>query len=714
MANYFSQFIPNIGINNPIHTTPHIPTIESRESGIRYLSIFNPQLIPDNAESNEELSKQLLIFISSSENDEGELSQSEKLNLIGLIRGIDCFGASFLPSPTSNGPRHTIIKSSKSSIIILELEPDYYIACSTTQVDQAKSHFISQQLIKLILEANRIFGFLNMSLDKIKQEYDIDVLKSILRQHWLGFMQHYNNQFYKIPKGLKWPNYLNYRGFLGLLKSDSIMPIAKKSSILMAPHLRNEVGQWLSNEQDELSPIGIVVSYFGKMNPKQYGLIHGQTRYNPQIGDVISYESLIDIYNWLEYHDYQNKLDSESLCSTIASDLFKTNLSIINPDVVEQDNQEPMVDLTLGLNMLNPINLTNNLIILPFNYTVTSVMSQFTGETESTPVDSGSNEQSWLSMPPFIRSYVANENTATESENGAQVGNTNDLQDEDVDEDNEDEEEEQLGEYLIGLQTGNILQRITRRLVYLPTRTKGEDDNIELIQQEYQLVVYTKDDIYITLIYKTSSTNQLENVEFYNELQHDILLPTIQEIQTQIISGSLINTSISSLKSIAGLLPPGDIDQEFFYVIFDPERSSFQTSLPYLPNILPVATGKSTPATRYQMAMYYLHDQLINLFLIQQDSFLMGNKLNEYFHKFTSNKLNDWMFYYIRHQNKFIIIIKNKNKAGSKRETNAKIVERSLLNKISDGIVDYTKLGFLDNLGDDVKYWLGQQVENGE
>ncbi|KAG7662127.1 CCZ1 [[Candida] subhashii] len=697
-------------INNNI---PSSNIVESHDSHIQYLSIINPLLVSDKAESNNELFKQILIFITTSQHQDQEWTQLEKLNLIGLIRGIDSFSRTF---STIENHRPTIIKTSKSSIIILELENDYYIVCSTYQVNQTKSNFINQQLIKLIIDANTTFRLLNMSLDRITKDYDFEVMKSTLNQYWSGFLESYNNQLYKVPVGLKWPNSLNYRGFLGLLKSGGQpKQIAKKSSISLIPNLKHEINQLLSDDdvQNEFAAKGIIISYFGKMNPKQYGLVYSQSSNDDELGDIIPQESLVDIYNWLEYHDYHDKLNSTSLCSSTSSDLFKTNLPMFVPSQAEADSQENMVDL--GLRMLHPVNLTNSLVVSPLNYTVNSMMAlgnQFTSAgavQQEVPVQPDAQEQGWLSMPQFLRPYVGTEAEATTLLDEANVEPNHDSEDEE----DEDEEVEAAGSYVIGLQTENFLQNISRRLVYIPTQMKVDQD-IKSIEREYQLVVFTRDDIYITLIYESSATHQLDKVEFYEQLQHDILLPTIQEIQNSMIGGSLINTSISSLRSIAGLLPSEEVDQDFFYVIFDPEKPWFQSSLPYLPNITNDRATTPTATTRYQMAMYYLHDQLTNLFLIQQSEFFQtDNKLNEYFHKFTSNKLNDWMFYYIRHKNKFIIIIKNRNKTN-RTNANTKIVEKSLLDKISDGIVDYAHLGFLDNLGDDVKYWLGQQVVSSE
>lgn len=97
--------------------------------------------------------------------------------------------------------------------------------------------------------------------------------------------------------------------------------------------------------------------------------------------------------------------------------------------------------------------------------------------------------------------------------------------------------------------------------------------------------------------------------------------------------------------------------------------------------------------------------------------------MNEFFHKFNSSKHFDWMFYYIKYNNRFIIIIKSRNRnhrITTKRNTTAIPKKSNTLassssttsanqqhrNLILHQITDYAHLGFLNNLGDDVKLWL--------
>ena len=169
--------------------------------------------------------------------------------------------------------------------------------------------------------------------------------------------------------------------------------------------------------------------------------------------------------------------------------------------------------------------------------------------------------------------------------------------------------------------------------------------------QEHQLVTYHKDDIYVTLVCE-SSDPKLDLSGFYKSLETSLLNPIIEQIETVALGGSMLQTSVNSIRS---LYVPNDIDQDF-YITCNPKQRNFQSSLPYLPHL---SNMNSDTLTKYQLtALYYLHDQLSNIF---QPTFF-ENQLHEFFHKFTSNKLNDWMFYYIKYQDKYIIIMKIKVK----------------------------------------------------
>ena len=383
----------------------------------------------------------------------------------------------------------------------------------------------------------------------------------------------------------------------------------------------------------------------------------------------VSQDGLISIYNWLEYNEYHGTLDNlkklEELQYHISSNL---------PDVSIDDSNSYSFDISLGLKVLNPVNLTNTLVISPLNYTVSSV------------IEGANASKNWMNMSQIFKNMTLGVNEPEQS------ANVTDESHEDNEEEEEDEQENS-GEFIVGLQPdGTIL----KKTVYL---TSNEGDF-----QEYRLIILKKDDFYITFIVDSNET-QVDVPTFYTEIQTDIFIPVVEQFETLMLNGSVLQSSITSLKT---LYLPNEIDQEFFYIIYDPKQQNIQSSLPYLPYVGELEVDN---LVKYQiMAIYYLHDQLSKIF----NFLFFNNQLNEFFHKFTSNKLNDWMFYYFRYRERYIIVIKNRSKhVTNNSNPNAlpPVVEKSILNKISEGVLDYATLGFLENLGDDVKYWLGTQQE---
>ena len=177
-----------------------------------------------------------------------------------------------------------------------------------------------------------------------------------------------------------------------------------------------------------------------------------------------------------------------------------------------------------------------------------------------------------------------------------QAANVTDEPHEDNEEEEEDEQENS-GEFIVGLQPdGTIL----KKTVYL---TSNEGDF-----QEYRLIILKKDDFYITFIVDSNET-QVDVPTFYTEIQTDIFIPVVEQFETLMLNGSVLQSSITSLKT---LYLPNEIDQEFFYIIYDPKQQNIQSSLPYLPYVGELEVDN---LVKYQiMAIYYLHDQLSKIF----------------------------------------------------------------------------------------------------
>ncbi|AOW30287.1 uncharacterized protein CAALFM_C603580WA [Candida albicans SC5314] len=683
MNNYFTKYIPNIRLSNTGDSDDHtIGNSTNSLPHINYIIIFNPTFVSPKAESDEELIKQIIVFLQGKDLPESQFSQIEQLKLIGLLRGIESLGESFSNSTTSTttGKKPTILKSLDSSTVMIELESNYFLACNITissQINDQTVNGINQQLLKSIMQSQRYFELFNKSIDYTYNQYGINYLQDSLKSFWQNFLTMYNSQSIKIPISptslINWFNGLNYQGFLGLLPYTQY----KKSSIIINQQIREDIELFMN---DNKSVSGVLINYFNLKLPKRHGVVYMNTIGNKYIDN----DGLIDIYNWLEYNQYHDNLSNLNNGGVLSS-----NLSVASSPPQEGENQDGNTsdgtadtqfgfDVSSGLRVLNPVNLTNNLVISPINYTVSTVME-------------GTQVSNWLAMPQFIKKLTVGDDNETAELPPDQTADINENR-------SEEDEDDLSGEFIIGLQSDGS---ISRQVIYLKTT--------DSIYQEHQLVTYHKDDIYVTLVCE-SSDPKLDSSGFYKSLETSLLNPIIEQIETVAMGGSMLQTSVNSIRS---LYVPNDIDQDFFYITCNPKQRNFQSSLPYLPHL---SNMNSDTLTKYQLtALYYLHDQLSNIF---QPTFF-ENQLHEFFHKFTSNKLNDWMFYYIKYQDKYIIIMKNKSKNTTSVLTNNQLsasvpptIERSIVNRISEGVLDYTKLGFLENLGDDVKYWLGTQQED--
>ncbi|KGU25244.1 hypothetical protein MGM_04850 [Candida albicans P75063] len=683
MNNYFTKYIPNIRLSNTGDSDDHtIGNSTNSLPHINYIIIFNPTFVSPKAESDEELIKQIIVFLQGKDLPESQFSQIEQLKLIGLLRGIESLGESFSNSTTSTttGKKPTILKSLDSSTVMIELESNYFLACNITigsQINDQTVNGINQQLLKSIIQSQRYFELFNKSIDYTYNQYGINYLQDSLKSFWRNFLTMFNSQSITIPisptSSINWFNGLNYQGFLGLLPYTQY----KKSSIIINQQIREDIELFMNHNK---SVSGVLINYFNLKLPKRHGVVYMNTIGNKYIDN----DGLIDIYNWLEYNQYHDNLSNLNNGGVLSS-----NLSVASSPPQEGENQDGNTsdgtadtqfgfDVSSGLRVLNPVNLTNNLVISPINYTVSTVME-------------GTQVSNWLAMPQFIKKLTVGDDNETAELPPDQTADINENR-------SEEDEDDLSGEFIIGLQSDGS---ISRQVVYLKTT--------DSIYQEHQLVTYHKDDIYVTLVCE-SSDPKLDSSGFYKSLETSLLNPIIEQIETVAMGGSMLQTSVNSIRS---LYVPNDIDQDFFYITCNPKQRNFQSSLPYLPHL---SNMNSDTLTKYQLtALYYLHDQLSNIF----QPIFFENQLHEFFHKFTSNKLNDWMFYYIKYQDKYIIIMKNKSKNTTSTLTNNQLsasvpptIERSIVNRISEGVLDYAKLGFLENLGDDVKYWLGTQQED--
>lgn len=786
MNNYFTLLISLINDSDKGgNLSAYVNTDNVSVAKINYISIFNTDLVDNEEESSEELHKQIQCFLTptsssktdgqNSNEDSKEKINLEHINIIGLIRGINSLAQTFSDSQNQDT---SIITGSKSTMILKNLETSYYIICSVSLPTSTgvKPEPIIKQLIQIIEKAHALFYLSNPSFKILLDAYKLDTFKYILGQYWQGFLDSYELENYMFPADLKWPNTMNYQGFLGLLGQKANLESSKtykKSSVGLSYAARNEINEIirnkLPNDTDGDIPKGLIISYFNKSIPKKYGVIYMN---NSEIEgsddgeeEVIEREAIVDIYQWLEYHDYHDKLDSVTLSNSknpkeffTSSEAIKkrisTSFGMTSPKLSSGNEWNDITSKFTpysALELLNPISLTNNLVILPLNYTVNSAIT-FGGSmagitmTGSENVNLQENNGSWMSVPyylnPFGRSTEAREENTTDIE-----ANEQEI---DIEAEDNDDEPEDLGEYVIGLKknenTGDNF--IYTRPVYLDTKIRTRDSNaIKCEKREYLLVIYRKDDIYITLIYDSSYFG-ISEPKFYQELMSRTLEPAAEAIQSYLLGGSILGNSFELLpRSINGDLGARHSaeqtpDNDFFFVAFNEKDNLIQSSLPYLPiPLIDEATGDQFNSRlnkitlKYLGAIFHLHDQLIDLFITKsKEEFFNGSSgINEYLHKFNSNKMNDWMFYYVKYPKRYVIIIENRHHKSKKKETspNAKPRPSSFIgselqqqqlddgngyffSNITDSVYDYANLGFLENLGDDVKIWLERFGSYGE
>lgn len=753
MNNYFTQFIPLIGRQDSNGVSDQNLLQQDIYPRIAYILIFNPSAVNDDCESDEELAKQIICFASSEIEEEiGELYMNDnihdKLKAIGTVRGINSFMRGFSNSPN----RTNIIKTDTSIIIVKPVEKNYYIICKILISASNRSSLISRQMSKLIDEAYNYFVLYNGSYRKILHEYKLDILMNSLNTYWYEFLHSYNTEHFKFPSRSKWTNSLNYKGFLGLLEDGNDSKIFKKSSIQLNNSIRSQIDSILSKGEDKSKPKGLIVSFHDKSVPKKYGMIYSNSSLIDGESDrVLENHTLVDIYNWLEYFDHHHKLDSVNLTASECKNIFASpeivrNQLDIGPLVQQSslarndsDSRSVISNANSTFDMINPIQFTNDYIILPFNNTVNNVMNfstiSRTEDSNEFSEQSRSNKQ-WLRVPYYLNPF--GQSTSLDNEN-LEPNTHSDDYDSDNRSSDEELDDEYGGEFLIGIgEETDTSYNIHKKLVYLSSGQTNDNGKIIYEEREYLLVCYIKNNILISLVYD-SSLNSLDQTEFYSKLSKEILNPLTDEISNALVQSTLGN-SVGSLQRSLDALKVGnsrayltsgqesDSSGNFYFIVFDIKEKWIKSSLPYLPMPDPgeihsqedgVKFNKA--AIRYKSTIFYLHDQLSDLFVAQDTSkFFKDANMNEYFHKFNSSKHFDWMFYYIKTNNKYIIVIKSRSRnhrIASKQDTyttNNKVnnftsssstttsTNPNLLHQISD----YTNLGFLNNLGDDVKLWL--------
>lgn len=697
MNNYFFNFISRFKGPNLFGASAYSnPADLAKVPEINFIALYNPTWADEKDELLESLLKQILFLETPGSNDELSLDEdqiarrkAEQLNIVGLLRGSCSLARQF------GDPAKTVkILVAGAAIVVVEIEKDYELACLVAlPPGLAERHeAITSQIEAMVWQAHRTFKLLNQPFERLRELLGDAEFSSRLAGFWSQFMTNFNeaSRGQYGPRALGWPNRVNHRGLFLLLPGNPY----RKSSVKVPDSLQTDLEGLIRDFC--VQPTGYFVTNLNKAMPKKSGLIYMKL---DRTDEAIEKSSVVNLLNLLEFLDYQGELVTERLSKrNMLADLFSL-LDTASIELLDEDDaSQVLAALTLNpvaaIEMLHPANLTNNLVILPLSSTVNGIRSLGLAVNEQLPAP-----PTWWGFRPF----------------GAPA---------EVEQPENDDDEvashDELGSFIIGV---NGDETLTRLLVYLPTTT---GDSTEI--REYLLVLYCHDQLLQGFLFD-SSLEQLSHKSFYEELKWDVCEQTMEIFQEcfLISSGGIgLNTSISSLPNplktiISGKQPEAstplyeDVDSDFFFIIFDTQDHSYQSSLPDLPSTVPSVDGEVLKlAISLNNAIFHLHDQLADHFVVKSAGrvFTPLSVVNEHLHKFSSNKSNNWLFYSIRHKNKTIIIIRN---YSTKHKKNAKAIVPSqpensegFLSNLAGSVQDYANLGFLDTLGEDVKVWLGR------
>ncbi|KAI5966017.1 CCZ1 [Candida theae] len=652
MASYITQYLPNFKNSlSAAETSKNVESLNSVGPGqIKYIAVIDTgeEVSDSKEESDSELSKRLITFVHSDTST--EISPNVKIRLAGLMQGVYAFSSEFITTPKAEKSvkKPMIVSSEGESFVVVQIEKSYSLICSIASNDQT----VTKQLQYLLNQQHSFFKLFHKSLKSIKEDTGDDVLRDLSSRWWSEFLSDYNQNL--STRDIKWPHIFNYSGFNNMIADGY-----RKSSISISKRVKDEFKGLLLSE--ELIPHGLVISSFAPV-VKKMGLIHIES-----LVGGLEYESLVDLHKWMEF-DYVMRTTSKRGRN-------------------DRDSHAVAEEDTLGF--MNPINLTNSLVVSPWN----KMSDMIRGESAVNSTENNENSQTlkpktsraWLSMPSVFggdSSEVENSSLCLPS---ADDGQESVKSVEDV-----------LCRFLYGIQPD---QSILRKLVYLSTNIARDDDRSEKVfsESEYQLVTYFRDDICITLVYDSSETARLDSAEFYKHLSLTILNPLQEEVVSY--QASTLGTSTNSIAT----LNLAKIDNNFLYTVVDFKQMNYTSSIPL---ILDEQDEKFATIVN-------IHNQLIKI------SRNFDFSAHEFYHKFTLGNKHDWMSYIIKYGHKLIVIIKNNTKnssgvsaySGGGKSTAIPPEERTVVNQITGIVSDYASLGFLDNLGDDVKYWLGQVID---
>ncbi|CCE85911.1 Piso0_005550 [Millerozyma farinosa CBS 7064] len=711
MNSYFGNILP---LGPTVKEENDFSTQEEKQwSSITRLAIFNSSFADERSEKKEELIKQIICFIHTEESSDRK--DEEELNFVGLIRGLIEFNSNFTPKEVEKA---TTIKTNKSIIIVKVVEQNYHIICQLRGTNDDTLEIAGCQLARLVDRAYRYFVLFNQSFEDIRLQSNVRILKSQLMDFWSNFVHEFNAEESGSNLSSSWMKKTNNNGFLGLLDWKTESVTYRKSSI----HLTKPIEQFLQasmgkcTSKDDQIPQAILISSFDRQKPNNYGFIYKGSAYDDSIEDnIIPDEQLLDIHNYLEFLDLNDTLETQTIMNSSSRLLFnhepkeqqiytssiqESGTSIQTSEITENSTERTIGETTLDA--LHPVNFANNYFLSPLNSTINSV--RYVGSHINTE-DLGVN--AFMNLPSNLKYYVTE--TFNPQQNVPQVEHSSDADEEII--------EEPQGKYIVGCSDG---QFVSKKVIYLGTKSNEKNEGSDAIHsKEYILIVYRRQNFVVSLVYDSSMLT-LDNPNFYRSLEDGFLgvltddLLAISDPHTVSNSiGSLSRTFTSPSEQRQQTKPEESTEKDFHFIIYNDKFKWVNSSLPHLEDI------KSTGLTpddiekkiKHQRALRSLHRYLCALFISGRRPVLDSSVTNEYFHKINISKSFVWMIYFIRSENRSIIVIKSQTSKSSKKERRRKGPEKSEATSTQVGNIlndsrYYMKLSFLDNLGFDVRSWL--------
>lgn len=608
---------------------------------LEYLAIIN-----ENCDSSLQDSHHILCFCAANQQD---FPPPKQKLVISTLRGIHSFASEFSADDSSV----SVVKSLTGSILSIKIEPGFNLFTLVTQDPQCtggQANLVMQAMTRILQDAHHLFAMHNTSLKCLTEQYSHAIVCKSLDQFYGGLLASIN---------AKSTHRLDYKGFLGLLGA----AYSYKESNVSLDH---ESAAAISSifERSTNSPCGMVIANFSKALVKKYGALALRSGRGQR---AVSKSSLVGVYNWLESLDISGKLDTATLTDIDNAQMFNAGKAG-DPSSDAQNEYTLQSPDTTTSTTTNQQGITyHTLINLPVNATMSTVASGL-------DLVARGGDSMWTGVLGLSSAFKNLYQGATVIPSESQSQSPTDAL---------IAADEDRGKFLIGFVSSSGKNVVYRKMIHV--------DDTQCQQCPYHVVIYVRQRVMVALLYDVEQASLLLDFQFYHNLVDQHLLPISTYISMCILRPSADENYSLGLSRFSNGSRRNETN--FFYIIFNTAESSFQTGLGYLrwPKSTSVISG--------------LHDQLTSIFALPRYSQFFGNpQMTELFHKFTGNDSVNWLFYFIKHQNRQIIIIE---KQQDRKERSSSLALNHMDVTDQEGGLAYPRLGFLENLGGDVRQWLG-------